>query len=301
MSSRISRRSLLAAAGISAAAAAPKTEGPVVALASIQIGSKRVTRLIAGANPVNGYSHSTVRLSNLMEQYFTRERTTEFILHCEKQGITTWQSSYSPKVRDALRDAREKGSKIQFICLAAARQDEFFDEILGMKPIAIVHHGNVTDTNFQKSTPDVVHDYVKRVHDKGLLAGISTHNPDILARMEDLGWENEFYMTCLYNLSRTADEVKKMVGDAVLGELFLEGDPKRMTARVREVRKPCLAFKLLGAGRVSGTAAGVGKAFEFAYKNIKPIDGAIVGMFPILHDEVKEDADLARRFGGRAG
>ena len=26
----------------------------------------------------------------------------------------------------------------------------------------------------------------------------------------------------------------------------------------------------------------------------------IVGMFPVLHDEVKQDADLARRFGGLA-
>jgi hypothetical protein len=147
----------------------------------------------------------------------------------------------------------------------------------------------------------VVHDYIKRVHDHGLLAGVSTHNPDFVARIEDSGWENEFYMTCLYNVTRTPEQVKKMVGDAVLGELFLESDPKLMTARVRQVRKPCLAFKLLGAGRVSGTPAGVENAFRFAYANIKPTDAAIVGMFPILNDEVKEDADLARRFAAHAG
>ena len=77
-------------------------------------------------------------------------------------------------------------------------------------------------------------------------------------------------MTCLYNVTRTPEELKKMVGDAPLGELFLASDPQRMTARVREVRKPCLAFKILAAGRVSGTETGVEHAFEFAYRNIKP-------------------------------
>ena len=295
----ISRRSLLAAAAASTAAAGSKTDGAPEPLATIALGSRRVSRLIAGANPINGYSHATVRLSDLMVQYFTLERTTEFILHCEKQGITTWQTSYSTKVRDALRAARERGSKIQVIMLTSGKQLDVFDEILAMKPIAIVHHGNVTDTHFLMGKPEVVRDYVKRVHDAGFVAGVSTHNPDVLARIEDSGWENDFYMTCLYNVSRTQDELKKMVGDAPLGELFLASDPQRMTARVREIKKPCLAFKILAAGRVSGTAAGVEKAFEFAYRNIKPTDGVIVGMFPVLHDEVKQDADLARRFGGR--
>ena len=87
-----------------------------------------------------------------------------------------------------------------------------------------------------------------------------------------------------------------VLADQVLGELFLASDPVRMTARVRAVAKPCLAFKILAAGRLSGTPAGVERAFEFAYRNIKPSDGVIVGMFPVFHDEVREDADLARKF-----
>src|SRR6266542_34175 len=117
----ISRRSLLAAAAASTAAGST-TDGTAEPLATIALGSRRVSRLIAGANPINGFSHATVRLSDLMVQYFTLERTTEFILHCERQGITTWQTSYSPKVRDALRAARERGSKIQVIMLTSGKQ-----------------------------------------------------------------------------------------------------------------------------------------------------------------------------------
>jgi hypothetical protein len=296
MSHAIPRRSLLTAAAASAFGAASKVEPAAEPLPSIQLGNKRVSRLIAGANPINGYSHCTVRLSDLMVQYFTRERTTEFILHCERQGITTWQTSYSPKVRDALRAARAQGSKIQVIILAA-KQGEVFQEILDMQPIAVVHHGSVTDSMFQTGKSDLVRDYVKKVHDHGLLAGVSSHNPDNVARIEDAGWENDFYMTCLYNLTRTPEAIRKMVGDQVLGELFLASDPQHMTARVRQVRKPCLAFKILAAGRVSGTKESVEKAFAFAYRNIKPADGVIIGLYPVLHDEVSEDVALARKYG----
>src|SRR5437588_726237 len=154
----LSRRSLLAAAAVSTAAAASKTDSAAEPLATIALGSHYVSRLIAGANPINGYSHATTRLSELMTQYFTLERTTEFILHCEKQGITTWQTSYSPKVRDALRAARERGSKIQVIMLTSGKQADVWQEMLAMKPIAIVHHGNVTDTHFQAGTQQVVRD-----------------------------------------------------------------------------------------------------------------------------------------------
>lgn len=289
------RRAFLGAAGVSALGAAPRTE-PAAALPTIALGGKRVTRLIAGANPVNGYAHSTQRMSDLMVRYFTLDRTIEFLLACERQGIDTWQSSYAPKVRDALRAVWERGSRLQFICLASDRQKDDWKEILALKPIAIVHHGGVTDTAFHGGKPEIVHDYVKRVHDKGIMAGISTHNPDHLARIEDSGWEHQLYMTCLYNLTRTKEELRRFDGDQPVDELFLSADPKKMTERVRQVKKPCLAFKLLAAGRLSGTAAAVERCFEFAYKNIKPIDGAIVGMFPIINDEVAEDAALARRY-----
>ncbi|HZT31934.1 MAG TPA: hypothetical protein VFA33_18740 [Bryobacteraceae bacterium] len=288
------RRAFLGVAGAGAASAAARTDALLLPLVSL--GAKRVSRLIAGANPVNGYSHCTQRLSELMVQYFTVERTTGFLLHCERQGINTWQSSYSPKVRDALRAAREQGSKIQFICLTSGSHKESLEDVLALDPIAIVHHGGVTDRLFQAGTPELVRDYVKRVQDRGIPVGISTHNPDFLARIEDSGWENQFYMTCVYNVTRTRDQLQQMLGDQPLGELFLAGDPERMLRRVRQVAKPCLAFKILGAGRLCDNAAKVEQAFAFAYRNIKPIDGVIVGLYPVLFDEVKQDTDLARKY-----
>jgi hypothetical protein len=49
----------------------------------------------------------------------------------------------------------------------------------------------------------------------------------------------------------------------------------------------------------TGTKEGVERAFQFAYRSIKPSDGVIVGMFPVLHDEVTEDAGFARTYGAK--
>jgi hypothetical protein len=199
-------------------------------------------------------------------------------------------------VRDALRAARARGSRIQFICLTSGQHKESLEDVLALDPIAIVHHGGVTDRLFQAGKPEQVREYVKKVKDRGVLAGISTHNPDFLARIEDSGWENDFYMTCVFNLTRTKEQLQQMLGDQPLGELFLAGDPERMLRRVREVRKPCLAFKILGAGRLCDNAAKVDQAFAFAYRSIKPTDSAIVGLYPVLFDEVAQDGALARKY-----
>lgn len=291
------RREFLTASLLGAAGAAHLAASPEAAktLPAVRLADKKVTRLIAGGNPIAGFSHSSLRLSELMLKYFTVERTTEFLLRCEAEGINTWQCSYTPVARDALRAARERGSKIQYICLTSDRPTVSFQDVLALKPIAICHHGVDTDRLMAAGQAEKVHDFLKRVHDAGLPAGVSTHNPDNLARVEDSGWQADFYMTCFYNLYRPMEQIKSRLGDELLGELYFASDPKRMTERVRQIGKTCLAFKILAAGRLCGNKASVERAFEFAYANIKPTDGVIVGMFPILFDEIEEDASLARK------
>ena len=54
-----------------------------------------------------------------------------------------------------------------------------------------------------------------------------------------------------------------------------------------------------GAKAVSGTKVIVKRVGDVATDDLLSSDAVIVGMFPVLHDEVKQDADLTRRFGGR--
>jgi hypothetical protein len=78
---------------------------------------------------------------------------------------------------------------------------------------------------------------------------------------------------------------------------FLPGDPARMTEVVRQVQRPCLAFKILAGGRRAERPEDTTASFEYAFRNIKPTDGVIVGMFPRFRDEPEENAALARQYG----
>ena len=146
-------------------------------------------------------------------------------------------------------------------------------------------------------------DFTKAVHDAGMPAGVSMHNPAVLAYIEEHGWELEYYQTCLYRVSRTAEEARaEFGGEAPLSEIYMEKDPERMTAMVRQTKKTCFVFKLFGAGRTVGSAQQVENAFRFALRNIKPQDPVIVGMCPKFHDQVTENVTHVKKISAeRAG
>lgn len=263
-------------------------------LPTITLGKHSVTRLIAGSNPMSGYSHSVPKLDAIMTDWFTRERMLDFVRRCERNGINTWQTNTFPKNMGALREARDSGSKMQWICLTSDVDAAKWKEVAALKPIAVVHHGSTTDGLFRTGEEGKIRDFVKKVHDLGFLAGISSHSPENITRCEESNWEQDLYMTCFYNVLRDKAQVKTSLGDATVDEMYLQQDPARMTAVVRQVKRPCLGFKILAAGRMCVNRPSIQRAFNFAYSNIKKTDAVIVGMFPILTDEIAEDAEIAR-------
>ena len=278
----------------------PKGE-PAPLLPTIPLGEHRITRLLAGWNPIGGYSYLGPNMNRHMADYFTPERTIEYLERCERAGINAHQFSRPEQTAEVLRTLRERGSKMKFLCLHAGGERAAVEKVVELtSPIAIVHHGGVTDKLFREGKSQEVHDFVKRVHDAGVLAGVSAHNPDCVKRVADEGWEVDLFMTCFYYLTRTPEELEKMppVVTVQIGYSFFESDPLAMTEVVRQVDQPCLGFKILAAGRKCGHAHSVKEAFRFAFEHIKPTDGVIVGMYPRFHDEIRDDARYAREFAG---
>ena len=141
---------------------------------------------------------------------------------------------------------------MNFFGLHAGR-DSIEKTIQDTQPFALVHHGGVTDSLFHEGKSQQVHDYVKDVHDQGFLAGVSAHNPDCIRTIADEGWEVDFFMCCFYFLTRkTAPAVmshwpRRHFRSRIRSTAT---DPATMTRVIREVEKPCLGFKILGAGRL---------------------------------------------------
>jgi hypothetical protein len=278
--------------------AGPDSPGP---LPTIRLGDHQITRLIVGSNPISGYSYLGPIMDRQMREYFTPERVVELLSHCERAGINTHQFSNPELMAGVSRTLRERGSKMKFICLHSCEtQSPAIEQVVrDTQPIAIAHHGGVTDRLFEQGKSRQVHDFVKRVRDAGVLAGISAHNPDCVKRIADEGWPVDFFMTCFYHLTRSKEELAKMppVNTLQIGYAFFASDPMAMTEVARQVRQPCLGFKILAAGRKCNDKQSVQDAFKFAFEHLKPTDGVIVGMYPRYQDQISENAAYARQFG----
>jgi hypothetical protein len=291
----ISKISLLAAFGMIAPAGINHDlqTGVGLEMPSIKLGPHTVSRLICGSNPFLGYSYMGPHTDRQMKEYFTPERVVELLRNCEKAGISAHQSSGRFDYMNMLRDS---GSKIKIITLQSDRKD-ISSAIENASPIGLAHHGGVTDRLFAEGKSEIVHDYVKAVKDKGILAGVSAHNPDVIKEIADKGWGVDFFMTCFYYLTRKMDKPESLPTLPVGSYHFFKDDPDVMTKVIRQVKQPCLAFKILGAGRHTSSQKEVMDAFKYAFENIKPTDGVIVGMFPWFFDEVTADSQYANEYG----
>ena len=273
---------------------------PAADLAPVQVprmrfGNVEISRLVMGVNPLYGFAHYNSNFSRTMAEWYTQERVCEVLHRANRFGINafnfvTWKRS----PEDWKRFVAE-GGEMHLIAQVAA-PDDASAMVRDFKPLALHRQGEVVDIAFRDGKMDTVREWCKQVRDLGVMVGVGTHKPEVIALVEEQGWDVDFYAGCVYNRTRTPDEWKKVLGGEILEmprEIYLQSDPARMYAVMRQTRKPCFAFKILAAGRVEEQS--VAAAFRTAFRSLKPNDGVFVGMFPRYKDEVKENAEIVHR------
>jgi hypothetical protein len=282
---------------------APASAGQASTLPTLQLGEHTITRLIVGGNPFYGYSHFNRLFSEHMVEWATPERVTDVLRQCEKNGINCWQFSHTERTMSDLQRHRDQGGKLKWILLSHAEIENdhrLIKEVVKQRPVGIVHHGGSAERKRRNGKIQEVRDFLKAVRDSGVLVGLSTHDPSFLEEAESQGWDVDFYMTALYYLTRSNAEFEKELGQRPLGEIYLPQDPPKMCKAMRQTKRPCLAYKVLAAGRVADTPRQVDTAFQFVFDNIKPNDGIIIGMYPRYFDQVTDNAARVRRILGSA-
>jgi hypothetical protein len=283
---------------LSASAGAPVDAPSGGRLPTLQIGKHSISRLIIGGNPFYGYSHFNRLFSQHMVEWATPERIVDVLRRCEAQGVNTWQFSHSERTISDLKRHRDAGGKMQWILLSHAEIEndhKIIREVAKLKPVGIVHHGGSAERKRRTGKIQEVWDFLKAVRDSGVHVGLSTHDPEFLEEAESQGRDVDFYMTALYYLTRSPQEFEKLLGQRPLGEVYLPNDPARMYKAIRSTKRPCLAYKVLAAGRLTDTPKQIDAAFQSAFTNMKPSDGIIIGMYPRYFDQVKDNADRVRR------
>jgi hypothetical protein len=280
-------------------AAVPHLASACATMPQIDFGPYKLSRLILGANPINGGSHLSRMVNSQMRSFFTPERVLQLLDECWHEGINAWQSSLSNI--DLFRRHREQGGQMHYISLGHEdpQDPQQLQRLIEAGAIAIAYHGEHVDRLFKAGQLELIKPYLQRVRDLGVLVGVSTHMPAVVDYVESKGWDVDFYMTCVYERHRTREELKALLGyvPIPLREVYLEEDPPRMWQAMRQTPRPCLAFKILAAGRLCDRQETVEQAFRETFAAIKPTDAVIVGIYPEYEDQVRLDVGYVKRFG----
>jgi hypothetical protein len=254
-----------------------------------------ISRMVLGVNPFYGYAHYNNNFGSGMKEWYTPDRVCGVMHQCARFGINAFNYVHLDRGPQDWERFRAEGGQMHLIIQVTATVDSAA-LVKSLKPLALQRQGEVVDTAWQSGQMETVKEWCKKARDLGVLVGVGTHIPEVIAKIEDENWDVDFYSGCVYNRRRTAEEWKKALNGEIVEmptDIYMQSDPPRMYKVMRQTKKPCFAFKILAAGRIADR--GIEQAFRTAFESIKPTDGIYVGMFPKFKDEVRQNAEIVHR------
>lgn len=227
-----------------------------------------VTRLIIGANPFGGYSHQTPERDAEMRAYYTVDRIHETWERAKAAGLNTMiTNNETPHVLEAVRTYLEAGGRLQWIAQVNCREKpemaEAVDEVVALGASALYFHGALVDDAYRRQDAETLRAWAAHARAQGVPVGVAGHVPAAHLWVDSLDVV-DFHAVCLFNCGSLHE------GE---GERFSLADVPVAIDAIRQIRKPCIAYKIMGAGRIDARMA-----FEYAFDAIKPGDVVNVGM-----------------------
>ena len=250
----------------------------------VTIGNLAFSKVICGANPFYGHSHfSEARNAEYLAR-FDDEAIERTIQHCIGLGINTVESSGNERIVSILSRLRDKKpGPVHFV--GSTRIDETSDLkshqeklsfLIEKRAEVCVVHAQYVDRPRKRDSIGGLTRLIEKIHDAGLLAGISTHRVETVELCERQGYGVDAYLFPL-NLS----------GYVYPGYEGTESVQDRIDV-VRNTPKPFFLIKTLGAGRIPPD-----EGLQFVAENAKPSDLVSIGFG--TKDEVSEAVELAEK------
>lgn len=237
-------------------------------LPTIPIGPLQVSRLIVGGNPFSGISHQTPDRDQAMADYYTAERLKATLRECEAHGISTAVLRADAHIWWLLREYWAEGGRIQWIAQTAPEYCDprrNIDQALAHGACAVYLHGGEVDGWVTSGQTDRVFALIDHIQAAGVPAGVAAHSPAVHLELDRLGLPSDFHMVCWYNCGSV---------HGGQGDVFEPTDPPRAAAALQAINKPCLAYKVLAAGRRTPA-----EAFPEVCAALKPSDAIVVGVY----------------------
>ncbi len=260
-------------------AAVKKPAGPAPAdsvkgMPTGKIGNVKISRLICGGNLTNGYAHSRdlTYVSDLLKHYFTDEKVMETYQISEENGINTVIANNNPgenTIRILDKYWKERGGRIQWIAQCNPKSDDLTTNIktaIDKGAVGAFIQGGVGDNFVKNGRVDLLGKAVEFIKENGLIAGVGGHAIDVPTACEKEGIKPDFYFKTL----NTAN--------------YSSATPKRTIEFMSQVKRPWIAYKVLGAGVIHPR-----DGFKYAFEN--GADFICIGMFDF---QIREDVIITK-------
>jgi hypothetical protein len=294
---------------------------------TIRLGKHEVGRLVLGVNGIG--THFSDVLGRTYREWNTPEQQMRVFKHCEDLGI-----NLRVQTRDQINQYnKEFGGKMLFTNNSSypRRPDgtvgdptTMLKTIAATGPIAIHYAASAADDMWRRGEFGKIREWCKIVRDLGVLVCVNGHIPEMFMEMESQGWDVDYYMPGVYLFGRTHAEWEELfkfnpdlapleVGQPATesnsqyygGEIaWVRGDPPKMLKVIKQVKKPCLVFKILASGNLMANAlpklqqAIVEARFKYVFENIKSADGVVVAMWNKYEDQYALNKEYVVKYGG---
>ena len=254
-------------------------------LPTVDFRGLNATRMIIGANPFAGFSHQSPERDEEMVAYYTSDRIKETWQRAEAAGINTMvTNNTTPHVVKAVREYISAGGALQWIAQVSDGQSssmfEAIDKVVEIGCKALYFHGGLTDKLYDEQDEKTLREWVEHARTHDILVGVAGHAPTAHLWVDSFDIV-DFHTVCFFNCGSL---------HAGKGDKFRLCDVFPAADCIRKIRKPCIAYKIMGAGRIDARMA-----FEYAFGNIKATDVVNVGIHRGDKDDmVEEDVDIVR-------
>lgn len=251
-----------------------------------------LTRMLIGANPFAGFSHQSSERSEAMKRYHTPDRILETWDRAWRAGINTFVTNNETEhVIKTVATYRAMKGPMQWLAQVSYRtlgsMENAIDQVAAMGCRAMYVHGALTDTLYEKKDAASLRAWVAYARAKGLPVGVAAHAVEAHAWVHELELV-DFHVVPLFNCGSV---------HTTGGDRFQLDDVFRATELIRSLPKPCIAYKILGAGRLDAAMA-----IDYALRHIKAGDVINVGINRQDRDDMVEyDVSLVERVLSQLG
>ena len=252
-----------------------------------QIKHLKVSTFILGSNPFSGFSHQSVQTDDDMRHYFSTARIKQILFEAETLGVNTFLARTDFHVMRTLMEYRDEGGRLQWFaqtCPEVGNHAACIQRAKNYGAVACHIHGGVMDNLFAQGKLDEIPAVVDLIHEKGMLAGMAAHRPEVIAWAEE-HLDLDYFMCCYYNPIPRDKNPEHVAGSQ---EYYGAEDREAMTTLIGSLSRPVIHYKIMAAGRNEPAAA-----FAYAASKMRENDAVCVGVYPKDHPTMlREDVAL---------